>query len=81
MNKFLDNYPDDIRSFDKDPRSPFYVEPSIACKNCNKHYEECESYDPSDDYDLNLGGFFCCKECYEDYYRCSSCAEVICKCE
>lgn len=22
-----DNYPDDIRSYDHDPRSPFYVEP------------------------------------------------------
>ena len=26
MNKRNDNYPDDIRQYDDDPRSPFYVE-------------------------------------------------------
>lgn len=26
-----DNYPDDIRSYDKDPRSPFYYDPCYGC--------------------------------------------------
>jgi len=29
------NYPDDIRSYDNDPRSPFYVEPP-TCDECEK---------------------------------------------
>lgn len=27
MGRRFDNYPDDIRSYDHDSRSPFYVEP------------------------------------------------------
>ena len=29
----MDNYPDDIRDYDGDPRSPFYVEPPM-CDEC-----------------------------------------------
>ena len=29
----MNNYPDDIRSYDSDPRSPFYVEPP-TCDEC-----------------------------------------------
>jgi hypothetical protein len=34
------NYPDDIRRFDNDPRSPFYVEPIINCRECGHAIEE-----------------------------------------
>jgi len=39
-----DNYPDDIRMYDHDPRSPFYVEPGCKCgqrakSECND--DEC----------------------------------------
>jgi len=28
MSREFDNYPDDIRQYDDDPRSPFYVDPN-----------------------------------------------------
>ena len=31
----IDNYPDDIRMYDDDPRSPFYEEPE-PCKVCGE---------------------------------------------
>ena len=34
-----DNYPDDIRMYDHDPRSPFYEEPMIECQLCENFYE------------------------------------------
>lgn len=34
-----DNYPDDIRNYDHDPRSPFHVEaPQQYCGGC-RHYD------------------------------------------
>jgi len=29
-----DNYPDDIRQYDNDPRSPFYVGDEECCEEC-----------------------------------------------
>jgi len=31
----MDNYPDDIRNYDNDPRSPFYIEPP-TCDECEE---------------------------------------------
>ena len=36
----IDNYPDDIRSWDHDPRSPFYVEPPRYCTDCGNLIDE-----------------------------------------
>jgi len=35
----MDNYPDDILSFNNDPRSPFYVEPPVRCLKCSEQFE------------------------------------------
>lgn len=32
----MDNYPDDIRMYDHDPRSPFYKEPDWECPACGQ---------------------------------------------
>lgn len=48
----MDNYPPDIRQYDNDHRSPFYVDP---CYGCN-YQGDCE-LEPSDD----------CKEQREEY--------------
>jgi len=34
----MENYPDDIRSYDNDHRSPFYSEPN-ACEYCETELE------------------------------------------
>lgn len=34
MKKRMDNYPDDIRSFDHHPGSPFFQAPHIECAEC-----------------------------------------------
>lgn len=36
----MSNYPDDIRRFDHDPRSPFYIE--WRCPVCNAYEGETE---------------------------------------
>ncbi len=60
-----DNYPDDIRRYDNDPRSPFYVEPSDYCKNCSEKHDVCEMQE-----DPHSGeGHFCSDKCYLDYYK------------
>lgn len=35
----MSNYPDDIRNYDHDPRSPFYVEP--RCSVCEQTEVDC----------------------------------------
>lgn len=37
-----DNYPDDIHSYDNDPRSPFYVEPVLVSDCCQALWDEPE---------------------------------------
>jgi len=40
------NYPDDIRMYDNDPRSPFYSEPD-ACEYCETELEvetDCDDH-------------------------------------
>jgi hypothetical protein len=42
----MNNYPDDIRMYDNDPRSPFYVEPP-TCEECEEELEQdidCDDY-------------------------------------
>jgi hypothetical protein len=39
----VDNYPDDIRSYDNDPRSPFYDEEKHANSEARKEAEEIEA--------------------------------------
>lgn len=51
-----DNYPDDIRSYDNDPRSPFYVEPMVECNECNQ-WCELEEMDENEE-----GTCFMCVE-------------------
>ena len=34
----MDNYPDDIRQYDSDPRSPFYEEPWPQCEMCEEYF-------------------------------------------
>ena len=34
----MSNYPDDIRRYDNDPRSPFYEEPD-CCEECDAELE------------------------------------------
>ena len=43
----MSNYPDDIRNYDYDPRSPFYEEP--VCSVCEEFYEECTCEDEPDE--------------------------------
>lgn len=40
----LDNYPDDIRSYDHDPRSPFYQE-GPECDECGAELSVDEDFD------------------------------------
>lgn len=35
----MSNYPDDIRQFDNDPRSPFYEHP--ICEVCHEEEPDC----------------------------------------
>ena len=41
----IDNYPDDIHSFDDCPSSPFYEEPP-ECEECGKALSITTEYDP-----------------------------------
>ena len=41
----MGNFPDDIRMYDDDPRSPFYVEPTYPCNSCGEYNEACDMYD------------------------------------
>jgi hypothetical protein len=49
----MSNYPDDIRSFDSDSRSPCYVEPIRRCTECSGLIDELADYCPS----------CCCQHC------------------
>jgi len=55
-----DNYPDDIRKYDSDPRSPFYVEPIIYCVICGDEIPEGEG-DESDTW-----GGWTCNDCLDE---------------
>jgi hypothetical protein len=59
-----DNYPDDIRRYDNDPRSPFYVEPSAYCEECAEKFDVCEMQE-----NPHGEGFFCSDKCYLDYCK------------
>jgi hypothetical protein len=72
-----DNYPDDIRNYDHDPRSPFYKPKPIECKGCGKEVMEDDAWES----DKGYVGVFCTQFCCEDYYRNDCCGEVDCVCE
>jgi len=54
----MDNYPDDIRGYDGDPDSPFYVEPTYECDECCEEYE-CFTAESDT----------LCNECFEEGMR------------
>jgi hypothetical protein len=54
----MDNYPDDIRMYDHDPRSPFYSGPDYVL--CDRCYEAFEDRDIIED-----DGCFC-GACHEE---------------
>ena len=47
MTTMSDNYPDDIRNYDHDPRSPFYE--GGTCPECREDLECCECEEGDDD--------------------------------
>jgi len=51
----MSNYPDNIRQFDNHPMSPFYVEPTYVCAQCNT---------PNEIADMRTET--CCKQCAEE---------------
>lgn len=63
------NYPDDIRSYDRDPRSPFYQEVVIdtveICWCCDKPEDQCECEDGFDARDAY------CSDCSGDCGDCN----------
>ena len=59
-----DNYPDDIRRYDNDPRSPFYIEPETICKKCAEKIYVCDAIE-----NPHGEGHFCSNKCYLDYYK------------
>jgi len=61
----LSNYPDDIRSYDNDFRSPFFTEPKIECDDCGYFFDE-EDIDNSGCC-LNCSTEVKCKKCLEYY--------------
>ena len=83
----MSNYPDDIRQYDNDPRSPFYVEPPVECSTCTNHFEGDTAYEPSEDYktEFHLKQVkhknFCSKDCHDEYFLCSDCEKVECDCD
>ena len=36
----MNNYPDDVRQYDNDPRSPFFEAP--PCKVCGQDFDYCD---------------------------------------
>ena len=57
MGKAGFNEPDDIRQYDNDPRSPYYVPPPVQCVACNEHYDGDEAWESTD------GTFHCSEDC------------------
>ena len=55
------NEPDNMRSFDRDPRSPYFVEAPIDCHECH------HSFDSDDGFHCEIEGVespdFCSLEC------------------
>ena len=39
------NYPDDIRAYDNDPRSPFYIPPILHCEACEEPIADGEEHE------------------------------------
>ena len=58
------NEPDDIRMYDNDPRSPYYVEPDIECKGCDELGDPEKAFESE-----TTGELFCSEECCEAYEK------------
>ena len=75
------NYPDDIRNYDNDPRSPFYVQPLVKCKECGTEHD----MDYMEEGRFNCDHLFCDDECKDKYelenYGCDECGKLECECE
>jgi hypothetical protein len=59
----MSNYPDNIRDFDHDPRSPFYVEQHTHCDKCEKKLAEDDDFISHEDHG------FCSSECCDDFIK------------
>ena len=57
----MSNYPDDIRKYDNDPRSPFYVETYTHCEQCEKKLDEEEGVVEYED------SCFCSHDCKDEF--------------
>lgn len=78
-----DNYPDDIRQYDHDPRSPFYVPPAVKCVECHCWFDSEDSYESK-----HTSEPLCSHECVEAYSlqyieenACPDCGKLECECE
>ena len=61
----MSNYPDDIRNYDNDPRSPFYPD-EPTCPHC-------DSDDVGVDVDCDEDGYYSTLHCFNkdcDFYAC-----------
>lgn len=63
-----DNYPDNIRDFDHDSRSPFFEPPAVQCSQCGCYKPDDEVFGLYDD-DQDDERKFCDSDCHEDYCK------------
>ena len=79
----MSNYPDDIRQYDHDPRSPFYVAPNVECKQCDGWFSPEDSHDCK--YTTEPLCSHECVEAYETEYindnACPDCGKLECECD
>lgn len=61
----MSNYPDDIRSYDNDPRSPFYDDRQ-RCEECGAICDEEDFYTDSEDNSVGVCAY-CKHEWMEEY--------------
>ncbi len=63
MGKAGFNEPDNIRDFDNDPRSPYYVEPPAKCFQCGENFDVDEGVTS----DKAASTVMCSSECVEKF--------------
>ena len=62
----MSNYPDDIRQYDHDPRSPFFSTEEDVCWACDRELEEDEGTEIRTKYS---GIQFICDDCLDTHIR------------
>ena len=76
----FDNYPDDIRCYDNDPRSPFFVQPPISCGECHQMCDLDDMVETKFNDEV-----FCDDDCKNQYeqanFGCDDCEKLECECE